>query len=192
MNKGRPLLAVCISVAAVSAVALGGKTRSETSVRRAVPASQTLAVEMPEHVPYMFLFHHLVFLKQKADELGQKGRGKSALLKRFQEDAKLTDGQFQALFQVASDCERQVAEQDDKAMAVINAMKASHPDGKLPAGEGPPPLPPELITMQQERDAIVLRARDRLHQTLGEEGFARLNTFVQSRIKPDIKPDIPQ
>ena|SRR5437588_4888386 len=147
---------------------------------------------MPEHVPYMFLFHHLSFLKQKAEEFEKLGKGKSILLQRFREDAGLNDAQFQQLLLVALDCERRVAEQDKKAMVIINRMKAPYPDGKLPAGEAPPPLPPELITMQQERDAIILRARDSLRRALGEQDFVRFNAFVQSHIAPEIKADTPR
>jgi hypothetical protein len=142
--------------------------------------------------PHYFLFHYLVFLRQKADEIEQQGKGKSVLLTRFQEKAGLTDAQFQILYQVASDCEQEIIKQDQKAMAVIEAMKAHYPDGKLPAGEGPPPIPPELITMQRDRDNIILLARNRLRQALGEQPFTRFNTFVQSRIASDVKPDIPQ
>jgi hypothetical protein len=138
----------------------------------------------------MFLFHHLVFLKQKADEFEQQGKGKSSLLTRFQEDAKLSAEQFQTLYEIASDCEQQVAEQDKRAMIIINDMKAPYPDGRLPAGQAPPVIPPELIRLQGDRDSIVLQARDRLHLALGEEAFIHFHAFVQERIGAEIKPDI--
>jgi hypothetical protein len=140
----------------------------------------------------MFLFHHLVFLKQKADEIERQGKGKSALLSRFQEDAKLTPAQFQQLYLIAADCEQKVAEQDTKAKAIIDAMRARYPDGKIPEGETPPPVPPELLAMQQERDAIVLRARGQLQQALGVKAFASFDTFVQSRVAADVKPALPR
>jgi hypothetical protein len=166
-------------------------SKSTSSQLQQVQQAQS-AQPLPEHVPYMFLFHHLVFLKQKADEFERQGKGKSSLLIRFQEDAKLTDRQFQMLYQIAADCEQQVAMQDEKAMAIINTMKARYPDGKLPDGEGPPPIPPILITLQQDHNAIILRARDRLHQALGEQAFLQFHAFVQSRIAPEIKSDLPK
>jgi hypothetical protein len=185
-----------VIVIAVGALISNNRTFSQSSSvvqPKAMPAQQPQQVlPLPEHVPYMFLFHHLVFLRQKGGEIEQQGKGKSVLLTRFQEKAGLTDTQFQILYQVASDCEQEIVKQDQKAMAVIEAMKAHYPDGKLPAGEAPPPLPPELITLQQEHDAIILRARDRLHQAFGEQAFGQFHAFVQSRIASGIKFDISQ
>ena len=51
----------------------------------------------------------------------------------------------------------------------------------------PPPPPPELFAMQQERNAIILQARERLHAAFGEEEFTRFDQFVQKRIGSQVK-----
>lgn len=186
MRQKKPLLAICILAIAVFVIVSVGRTQSKSHT--ALQVNPTVAPqELPEHVPYGFLFHHLKILKEKTEELEREGKGKSALLLRFQEKTALNDDQFQELLRVALDCEREVAEQDRKAEAIIQKMRARYPDGRVPAGEAPPPLPPELLTMQQERNAMILSARDHLRQAYGEETFARLNLFVKSQIAPDIK-----
>lgn len=191
MRKGRSLLVFCLLTAVVSVVVISEKPQSKATVIQTGQAASP-SVAMPEHVPYMFLFHHLSFLNQKAAELDKKGKGKSTLLLRFRQDAGLSDAQFQQLLQVALDCERQIAEEDKKAEAIINSVKARYPEGRIPEGQAPPPLPPELLTMQQERDAAVLRPRDRVRTALGEKAFADLDAFVQSHIAPKVERVSPQ
>lgn len=191
MSKGRSLLVLCLLTAVVSAVVISGKPQSKATVIQTGPAAP-LPAAMPEHVPYMFLFHYLSFLKQKAEELDKKGKGKSTLLLRFRQDAGLSDSQFQQLLQAALDCERQVTEEDKKAEAVIASVRAHYPEGKIPEGQAPPPPPRELLTMQQERDAAVLRARDRVRAAFGEKAFADLDAFVQSHIASKVKRVSPQ
>jgi hypothetical protein len=135
----------------------------------------------------MFLFHHLVFLKGKADDFAGQKKGTSALPKHFQEDARLSPDQFALLYQAAADCEQQVNDLDKKAMTIINQMKAPYPDGRLPAGEGPPPLPLELVKLQEDRNLAVLKARDRLRLQLGEQVFWQLDAFVERRVGAQIK-----
>jgi hypothetical protein len=40
--------------------------------------------------------------------------------------------------------------------------------------------------MQQERNAIILRARDRLRQAFGAKEFERFDAFLQAHVKPAI------
>jgi hypothetical protein len=44
--------------------------------------------------------------------------------------------------------------------------------------------PAELKTMQEERNAMYLRARDRIRATIGEEDFRRLDEFVMQHGSP--------
>jgi len=184
--RQKPLLAICILAIAICVIVSVSQTQSKSHA--ALKINPTAArQEVPEHIQYGFLFHHLKILKEKTEELEREGKGRSALLLRLQEKTALSSDQFQELLEVALDCEREVTEQDRKAEEIIQKMRAGYPDGKVPVGEAPPPLPPELLTMQQERNAMVLRARDRLHEIYGEETFARLDLFVKSHVAPDIK-----
>ena len=137
----------------------------------------------------MVLFNHHHFNLQKADELTQHGKDDSQYRLMFKRRAELSDSEAQALDQVTRDCQQELAQQDSKAQAVIAQFRKQYPAGKLPEGVTLPPPPPELSQMQQERDAIIIRARDRLHAAFGDEEFARFDSFVQSRIRAGIKPN---
>jgi hypothetical protein len=139
-------------------------------------------VEVPEFVPYMFLFDHHYFNLKKAAELEQQGKDGHRLHSIFQRQAGLTDQQASTFDQITFDCEQALAMQDAKAQAVIAAFRLRYPVGNLPAGVTLPPPPPELTTMQQERNAIILRARDRLRTEWGEQDFTRFDAFLKSHI----------
>lgn len=136
----------------------------------------------------MFLFHHLKVIKEQGEENERRGKDKSVLLARFYEKASLDENRGQMLLNVALQCERELEELDRKAQLIINDFRARHfPDGVYRGqGELPPP-PPELAAMQQERNAIVLRARNRLRGVMGEQDFDRLNVFVGSEIAASVK-----
>jgi len=142
---------------------------------------------IPEHVPYMFLLKHHYFNLQKADELAQQGKDDSQYRLMFKRRAGLSDAEAQAFDQITRDCNQELAQQDAKAQAVIAEFRKQYPVGKLPEGVMLPPPPPELSQLQQEHDAIILRARDRLHVAFGDEEFTRFDSFVQSRIKRGVK-----
>jgi hypothetical protein len=56
--------------------------------------------------------------------------------------------------------------------------KGRFPDGKLPKSGSPPP-PPELKALWEERNAIILRARDQIRAVFGEEEFARFDNYAK-------------
>ncbi len=64
---------------------------------------------------------------------------------------------------------------------VIETFSAQYPNRVAPKGQKLPEPPPELKVMQAERNAIVLRGRDRLRAALGEQEFARFHDFVLRR-----------
>jgi len=88
---------------------------------------------------------------------------------------KLDEAQAGALEAIAFACKEDVSRQDQKARGIIMSYRAQFPDGKIPDGVTPPPPPPELKLMWEERNAIILRARDRLRAALGEEAFRRFD-----------------
>lgn len=188
MNK--KVFILCLSAIVLGTILFAKRAPSQSnSSSAAMPVSQQTTA-LPEHVPYMVLFNHHHFNLQKADELARQGKDNSQYRLMFKRRAGLSDYQAQVLDQVTLDCQQEVAQQDAKAQAVIAEFRKQYPVGTLPAGVTLPPPPPELTQLQQERDAIVLRARDRLHAAFGDEEFARFDSFVQSRIRAGIKPTV--
>lgn len=134
--------------------------------------------EVPDYAVYGFLFHKVVRLREKTIEL--QGQGRIGLKRYFpiQREAGLSQGQATALEAIAFACRQQVKQQDQKAKAIIKAFQSGFPEGRVPAGGAPPP-PPELKTMWEERNAMILRARDQLRAVFGEEEFARFDNYAK-------------
>jgi hypothetical protein len=150
--------------------------------------SQPQRIPAPTAVVYSALFHHVADVIQQADEIQRQGKNASSLRSMFQEKASLSEAQARVLDTVATGCVREVAVQDARAQQIINEFRLRFPPGRLPPGVKLPPPPPELKQMQEERDAMILRARDRLRVALGENEFQRFDEFVTKRVGSAIKP----
>lgn len=182
MNQKRSTLIFCtIALAAVTFVfATQGK----------VASPKTKTDKIPPHVVYRHVFHHIVLLKEKANEKDREGEKEKAASMRafYKTQTNLSELQGQMLDEIAAECDREVAQQDAAAQKVIAAAREQHPGGKLEVGESPLPPPDLLKVMQEERDAIILRARDRLQATLGLDAFARFDEYVQRNIADKVQP----
>jgi hypothetical protein len=89
----------------------------------------------------------------------------------LQREVALSDEQMRILVEIAGECQRQVAEIDTRAKAIIDAARAQ----SLSAP------PPELAELQQERNSTILKAREKLQTALGEDAFQRLDNYVISQ-----------
>jgi hypothetical protein len=158
----------------------------DPALTNAPPAGRPDAI--PPHVVYDELFYHVTFLRKKADEIEREGKDASPLRSFYKKEAKLNDQQESLLAEIASNCRRDVEEMDKRARQIIKAFRQRVQAMHIQPGETPPPPPLELKTMQDERDAAVLRARDLLRANLGEDAFRQFDAFVQRNIKLQIKP----
>ena len=118
----------------------------------------------------------------------RQGKDTTALRSFFQRKANLSEFQARILNTVAAECVRQVAVQDARAQQIISSFRLRFPPGKLPRGIKLPPPPAELQQMQEERDAMILRARDRLRVALGDDEFQRFDEFVTRQVASAIQP----
>ena len=143
---------------------------------------------IPEHVMYRQLYHDVVVLNERADEMERHGQSVLSLRSVYKRRAELTEDQAQVLYEIALNCEQQVKQQDAKARVIIDNYKRRYPDGRVPAGEIPAPPSPELAGMQAERNAIILRSRDRLHNAFGEAEFRRFTVFLEHHVAPNVRP----
>lgn len=153
-----------------------------------VPTSVQKDLEVPEHVIYRQLFHDIVVRNERANELERTGQNVPSLRNLYQRRAGLSEDQDRVLHEIALNCEQEVKQQDAKAKVIIDNFKKQYPEGRVPPGETPAPPSPELVSMQAERNAIILRARDRLREAFGAEEFKRFETFVENHIAPNVKP----
>jgi hypothetical protein len=138
------------------------------------------AADPPDWVLYRRIFHHTALLKQMSDTANQKGRDRSNLRQLVRLRAGLTETEGESLERISLQCERDVAVEDAKAKAIIDRFHARY----LPGVINPsflPKAPPELGTLWQERNGIILAARDRLRNELGEKDFAKFDQFVREQ-----------
>ncbi|MDQ1640407.1 MAG: fructose,6-bisphosphatase [Pyrinomonadaceae bacterium] len=181
MKKKQALTIVCVLSLAACVFAFG--RRQDPSAR----ASQQPTANIPEHVIYKHLFHHVMALKRKAEDVEKEGKDATQFKTHFTRKATLTPEQSSALEEVASELEQEEQMIAERAKPLIAAYKAQYPNGQVPHGQTPVPPPPELRKLSEERDASVLRARDRLRLRLGDAEFARFDNFVKTKIAPNVQ-----
>lgn len=143
---------------------------------------------VPDQVIYRTLFHTIFLLNQEASKAERVGQANAALAFRraFKQDAELSDEQTVILNGIAAECEQAVRAVDAKARMIIEARRANYPDGKLRVGQQPLPPSPELAALQQERDMLILRYRDRLREAFGESEWQRFEQLVPPRVAAGI------
>jgi hypothetical protein len=181
MDKKRIVIFSFVSVLLAGAFTVGLNTSSKAVPQdlppHAHPSQPGYAV--PDYVVYDFLFRKVARLREKTRELQAQGRIGQKPYFPLQREAGLTEGQTTALEAIASACREQVTRQDEKAKAIINTFQSRFPGGRVPEGGAAPPPPPELKAMWEERNAIILRARDQLRAAFGEEEFARFDNYAK-------------
>jgi hypothetical protein len=185
MNKNLSRILVCsaIVIAGMLAVGMMAHPKQISQQQSASPPNSP----PPEQVTYSAFFHYVVDLKNQAADLERSGKNGSSLRSYVQLHAELNYEEGRMLDEIAAMCIQEVTQQDQKALAVIQKFKGQFPGGRVPKGAKLPPPPPELKVLQQQRDAIILRARDRLKKDIGEVGFNKVNDFIERNISPSIR-----
>ena len=171
------LFAACTVVSAIAFNVVTTKRQLAAEVHsQSRPQSETLP-SVPEHIIYGFLFRNVTRNNERNIDLRAKGTVTKKYF-AFRRELGFTAEQSRLLTEIASDCESQVRQQDRNAQFIIAEFRARLP--KTKEAQAPPP-PAELKTMWEERNAIILRARDRLRDALGEDTFDRLDNFAKFR-----------
>ena len=123
-------------------------------------------------------------MKKKADELERQGKDARFLREFYKRKANLSDDEARSFDEIASDCERLVAQQDAKAKAAIAAALAKNGNGKIEKGARAPEPPPELHALWDERNAIIMRAKYALQASFGDSEFARFENYLKQDVVP--------
>jgi hypothetical protein len=208
--KRKVVLALCTVALATSAVAAGrsgtfGEAVKARLLAYASPAAapapapsqkpapgkpgatqqqQASSQPAPEHAVYNEFFYHVNFLRKKADKEEKGGKDAAQLRAFYKRQAKLDDAQNDKVSKAASDLERQLDLMDAKARKVIDKFRADVQAMDIKPGQKMPDPPAQLKTMQAERDALVMRAKENLRASLGDEAFGRLDQYVRQNIAP--------
>lgn len=182
MNSRKLSALVLLIMITLALFALGNGPTSKT-VGAAIPQTSvhSRTSEIPEYVAYGFLFRLVSKLSDKTRELRSQGRIGPKDYLPLQKEASLTQAQARMLEAIASACQQEIARQDEKAKSVVHAFRAQLPEDKQLRGKPLPPPPAELKALSDERNAIVLRAREQLRLGFGEESFTRFDNYVKFR-----------
>jgi len=176
---------ILIVVAVIVLLLVGAAFRFRKSAAQPKSPSQSVQA-IPDFEVYRQLFHHHVIMKQKADELEKDGKSGRFLREFYKRQAKLTDEEARNFDDIASDCERLVAQQDAKAKAIIDKVLRKNGNGKLDKGVQPPEPPAELHALWDERNAIITRAKYALQAAFGDTEFTRFENYVKQDVVPHI------
>ncbi len=122
-------------------------------------------------------------LQEQAERLERDGRPAGLLSRAIAIEARLNDTETEALLGVVSRLRARVRPLDDRASAIIQAARQKHPEGLLPSGTQPDPLPPELADLQRQRDSFVAEAIRELDGELGLSGTVKFNTFLATEMR---------
>ena len=180
-----------LSVAALIAAGLGFEFQRPQGQAKQKPSQPQTQQAIPEFEVYRQMFHHHVTMKQKAEELEKQGKDGKFLREFYQRQANLNDDQARAFDEIASSCEKEIAQQDAKAKAIIDAALAKNGNGKLSKGSRPPDPPGELRSLWDERNAIIMRHRYGLEAAFGGSEFKRLDDYIKKDVVPHITTEPP-
>jgi hypothetical protein len=179
-------LVVTLGLIVVLGVGLG-LSRQQSTGQSKDQSAQHKPAEVPDHVVYRHLFHHLVALKKKAEDAEKNGEDATQYRTHFKRKAELSDYQASILDDTAAEYDQQEKLLEARAKPLLDAYKAQYPDGKVPHGQRPAPPPAELRALSEERDALVLRMKERLRTVFGEGEFNRFDNFVKTRVAPNVQ-----
>jgi len=179
MNRNRIVIVLCMVVLTAGALTLKSFGRQSHGAEKLPPEVRAPS----EHALYRAFFDQVNLLKRKADEIDQQGFNGNGARTYMSRQTGLSEAQMQLVEQIINECREEVKQQDEKAMKVAEAHRARLKDVPTPEGYMPAP-PAELKAMQEERNAMFLRARDRIRATIGEDDFRRLDEFVMQHGRP--------
>jgi hypothetical protein len=193
---------------------IGKSSITEASIAPEATPSPTPALRsytetkpMPEELAYWVLFKEIQTLKER-DTQNLAANDETFFKKSFYEDRLgLAAAQFASMDTIAADCLAQLQPVEQRARQVINEYRAPYPNGKLnkiqpapPKNDGiysisasktietPPPVPAELIQLQNQKKQIILNAKERLRQAFGTNGFAAFETSIHNNAAKVLSP----
>ncbi|SPF53869.1 exported hypothetical protein [Candidatus Sulfopaludibacter sp. SbA4] len=152
-------------------------TRSQTST----PASSGSPAPLPQRVVYWQFFKFAVLLDVEADQADQRGENGNHLRNYYQTKTGMTAAETALLKSTANSTVKGVHAIDQQIQAAVVSYR-----GQFRKGTPPPPLPPELQTLQTQKDNLILNGLAAIQAGFGAARFQNLDAFVQKDIAPHI------
>ncbi len=153
-------------------------TRSQTAAPTTSPQAPT------QRVVYWQVFKQVVLLDNQADLADQSGQGGAPWRNFYQNKAAMTATEAALLKSTAHSTVNAVHAIDQQINAAVVAYRALV---RLSTSRSTmPPLPPELATLQTQKDNLILSSLAAVQSGFGSSRFQNLDKFVQSYIAPHI------
>jgi hypothetical protein len=140
----------------------------------------------PDRILYFVLFDHITKQDQIAAQQTAAGNDGNVFRNYYQAAIGLTAADFEILHDTALTCRASVAKQDDAAAMVIQDYRARAAAARGQGGPLPP-IPSEIPTMQQQRDAMVLGSVAQLQQAMTPAGFQKLVAYVHQELSAHVR-----
>ena len=148
------------------------------------PPPGSVAATAPAEVVYGIFLKELVAFQKKADDLEAQGKSGISFRTRHQEVTELSTRQFVTVRDVATSCVQDVQSYDEQAAAIIkgvrNSVKAAGPGSRVP------PIPQELLDLEQKRIARILAAVEKIRTALGPGAFLYFDMRVRGHLAPNL------
>ncbi len=139
---------------------------------------------LPETVLYSILLHQVAAFKDKADQLDREGGDGSPYRHHIATKLGLNPQEMLCPDSVALQYRTDAEQTEEQIAESVKSFQAYH--ATLPSGVRPP-LPPEAKFLLEKRAQIVLQARDRFHNMVGDAEFGRIDALVKSRFQRNIQ-----
>jgi len=132
-------------------------------------------------VVYGQVFKYAVLLDVQATQADQRGENGNQLRNYYQTKAGLTAAETALLKSTANSTVTALHAIDQQIHGVVVSYRA-----QFRKGTPRPPLPPELLTLQTQKDNLILNGLAAIQTGFGAARFQNLDTFVQKDIAPHI------
>lgn len=135
------------------------------------------------------LYRHFLALQTQLDRASnapdKQGKDSEGLRDHYQRELGFTSAQFAAVRHAGVRLEAELKAQDAKAKKLIDAFRAALPPSVTSAADLPP-VPPELVELQKERESMIDREIERLNAALGPEAAAKLESYLRGNFSSHV------
>lgn len=197
------LIAVVCIVTIAGFIAVGKSTVIEVSGANSTPTPTpgprfyTTTKPMPAELAYWVLFQEVRSLKNRDLESQAEGETTNFKTSFYSDRLGLESSQFSAVDNAVNECFTNLQPVDQRAREIINQYRSNYPNGQLkkiqptispndlhPARpkksfESLPPVPAEIGQLQNQKNQIILNAKEKIRQALGQSEFAEFDASVQ-------------
>lgn len=146
---------------------------------------------LPEEVVFDIIFRQIRSMKNTVNERERKGISAGSLRDHYKDAIGLTDAENVALTQVALTCGPETEDLNQRASGIIAAAKA-HYRSKPSQTEQVPPVPPELISLQSQKEAVIRKCIASLEGQLGRGTVALMTADLRRYVASHISRQMPR